>query len=241
MGSAGGEDTFEPEVDTEAGETPEDVLRDIDDENQRIVLTDQLNEAAGIGGSSGRRQVDGYNRNSTSDNWEELIRSWMVSRTSGGWHKPNNVPLYQSTGMISAGRENRGIGSWVMVVDTSGSMRDSVLQEIMQRIQSAIDTINPAKTIILPVDHRVHEPVEVSRGGKVPLSLEGGGGTRFQVAFDFIEDNYPEAEGIVFLTDGDAVDFTTMREPVTPLLWLTYGFPEERYPFGEAIKVSLYD
>ena len=241
VGNEGGStDAIKPEVDIESGESIEDVAREIEQDNERIVLQDQLNQQAGLGGSSGRRDITEHSHNSKSERWEDIIRHWMVARTQGGWNKPVNVPLYQSTKMISAGRECRQIGTWVMVVDTSGSMGDSVLQDVLGKIQDAIDTINPRKTIILPVDWVVHEAHEVMGKGPVPISLNGGGGTMFQPAFDHIADYYPDAEGIVYLTDGWANDFFEMVEPNIPLLWLTYCKSAESYPFGDAVDIDLY-
>lgn len=240
VGTAGGEDTFEPEVDTLNGESAEDVEREITQTNERVILMDELNAKAGVGGSSSLRDIRQQNKSSQAPRWNDLIRDWFSSRSNGGWNKPCNVPLYQSTRLISAGRETNSIGTWVMVVDTSGSMSDRTLQDVLANVQDAINTIKPAKTVLLPVDHTVHEAHEITHGQQVPLTLAGGGGTLFQIAFDHIADYYPDAEGIVYLTDGWAADFHNLTPPNIPLLWLTYGKDESTYPCGDAINVELY-
>ena len=241
VGSEGGTDTLPPEVPL-GDQTEQDVERAIAQENERIVLQDELNQAVGMGGSSGRVDIGHHAHDTPAQRWQDLIRDWMTSRTAGGWNKPCNVPLYQSTKLISAGRQDNAIGTWVMVVDTSGSMGQRTLQNVLAQIQDAIDTLGPRKTIILPVDSSVHEPYEVQGKGGVPLTLGGGGGTKFQPAFDYIDEHYPDADGIVYLTDGHAWDWPHLTPPANniPLLWLTYGKPEDAYPFGDAIEVELY-
>ena len=240
VGSINGEDTFEPEL--EQGETPRDAAEDIDRENERIAMNDEINDTAGFGGSSGRLDITNQqNRGELDTPWEDIIRDWMTYSTHAGWVSPFNQQVYQATGMVSAGRGGKAISNLAFVVDTSGSMCGSSLRDIMAKIQVVLDELQPRSTAIIPCDHLVRTVHDIELGGFVPETLEGGGGTCFQPALDYVERNYPTADGIVFLTDGYASDLHLIEEPNLPILWLTYGLSEDRYPFGDAIKVRLFD
>lgn len=240
VGNIKGADTFEPEL--EQGETPRDVAEGIDRENERIAMNDEINQSCGMGGSSGRLDITNHqNRGELDTPWEDIIRDWMTYSSYAGWVSPFNQQVYQATGMVSAGRGGKAITKLVFIVDTSGSMCGSALRDIMAKVQVVLDELQPRSTAIIPCDHMVREVHDIELGGFVPDTLDGGGGTRFQPAFDYVEDHYPDADGIVFLTDGYASDLHLMEEPTQPLLWLTYGLDEDRFPFGDAITVRLFD
>jgi predicted metal-dependent peptidase len=120
-------------------------------------------------------------------------------------------------------------------------MCGSSLRDIMAKIQVVLDELQPRSTAIIPCDYTVHTVHDVELGGFVPDTLEGGGGTLFQPALDYAQSHYPNSDGIVYLTDGYASDLHKIEEPTMPVLWLTYGLREDRYPFGDAIKVRLYN
>ena len=242
VGSPKGADTFEPEVNTDEGETPRDVAEEIDRENDRIFMNDEINEAAGLGSGGGRIDLqNNQDRGELDTPWEDIIRDWMTYSTYAGWVSPFNQQVYQATGMVSAGRGGKSISKLVFIVDTSGSMCGSALRDIMGKVQVVLDELQPRSTAIIPCDHMVRTVHDVELGGFVPETLDGGGGTMFQPALDYAEDHYPDADGIVFLTDGYACDLSSMEEPNIPLLWLTYGLDAERFPFGDAISVRLFD
>lgn len=240
VGQGGVGDLTEPEVDVGAGETIDDVVRDIELSNERTLLEDAVNKAATMNGSGGAEKIHDLNHQQDKLDWADHLRDWAVSRSLGGWDKPYNAPIHQSTGLISAGRESKAITCLAVVVDTSGSMSDKIITDILESIQDALEVVQPDTTHIFGVSNRVRDHYEVPRGGRVPNRLTRGGGTQFQVAFDHIAGLLPENDGIIYLTDGRAADFTTMREPETPVMWLTYGIPAANFPFGEAINITLH-
>ena len=143
-------------------------------------------------------------------------------------------------------RGGRSAGDLVFLVDTSGSNVDKV-PAMLDKVQEVLDLFAPRMTYLVPCDDRVQAVHEIPEGGRVPESLEGGGGTLLTPALDWARDNVPHADGIIYLTDGYTweTDWQNMEEPERPLLWLCFGHHREEaigesvYPFGERVPVLI--
>lgn len=235
---AGSDDTLKPEADADAGMTEEDVAREIDDANENIILAEQLNSRAGMIGSSGTREISALRTRRDGLDWCEYLKQWLTARCTSGWDKPFNAPIYTSTGLVSAGRQRKAINELAVVIDTSCSVPQTILAEMLDAVQDALDTLKPDAIHLISADHKVQQHVELRVGDKVPMALKGGGGTLFKPAFDWIEENAPFVDGLVYLTDGDAYDWQMLVEPTYPVLWLDYGRHPEYYKFGERVTVA---
>jgi predicted metal-dependent peptidase len=75
-------------------------------------------------------------------------------------------------------------------------------------------------------------------GDYVPQSLKGGGGTKFQPAFDWLADNFIEPDVMVYLTDGWSPDLHRLQEQGYPLLWLSTSRNRKDYPIGDVIEIT---
>ena len=236
---AGSADTFEPQAKPETGESKEDIIRKIDDQNEQIILTEKLNVKAGMSGATGVRQIEKLRTYREGMDWADYLKQWFSARCQSGWEKPFNAPIYTTTGLVSVGRQRKSVNELAVVIDTSCSVPQSILREMLEAVQDALNTLRPDKIYLLSVDHRVEQVIELQHGDQVPTSIKGGGGTLFKPAFDWIEDNAPHVDGLVYLTDGEACDWSSLEEPPYPVLWLDYGRHPELYKFGERVKVSL--
>ena len=115
------------------------------------------------------------------------------------------------------------------------------------KIQEVLDEFNPKAVHVIPIDTRVHETTTVYAGAALPDFLGGGGGTRFAPAFEWVEENAPWVDGLVFLTDGHCTlkHWKTLTSPDYPVLWLDYGHhePEDigtrKFHFGDRIPITL--
>jgi predicted metal-dependent peptidase len=63
----------------------------------------------------------------------------------------------------------------------------------------------------------------------------GGGGTRFQPAFDYVNENLPDTKVMIYFTDGYCFD--KVDEPDYETLWIVYNNPTFTYNFGTIIHV----
>lgn len=239
----GGQDTFEPKANPKEKKSQEEVEKEIDQHNEKVVLIDRMSESCGIGGSAGTRSVAEQNSVTKKPfDWASYLINWMSARLDEGWNKMFNTPMYSSTGMVCAGRERKSAGKLVIVVDDSGSIYDRLLKLFLLCVQEVLDEMKPEVIHLIAVDN--HYPTEdrqweLRPGDTVPESLpNGGGGTAFQPAFDWVEDNCPDCDGLVYITDGQSWDISDIREPDYPVFWLSWWLNKDSFPFGDAHRID---
>jgi len=233
----GAVDTAKPEL--AADETAEQVADEIEASNESILIGDQIDKRAGMSGAGGSRQIQQQRARTGGLDWADVLRQWLTARCAGGWDKPFNAPIYTCTGTVAAGRQKKALPEIVVVVDTSCSVPDSLLAEMLAQLQHCLDTLRPEAIHLVSCDARIREAYELREGDFVPNKLIGGGGTLFCPAFDWMKENVPNAEGMIYLTDGEAWDMGSVEEPPCPMLWLDYGTRgASAYPFGEVVSFT---
>lgn len=231
----GADDNLEPEA--ENGESTEEVIEKIEQDNERILVADSIDrKTSSTSGSTGTR-VAGQRTRLQEMDWAILLREWLRKSKRGGWDSPFNAPIYQSTGLVCAGRRTRSAGTVVLVLDTSGSIGQATYDKFLGEAQGVLDELRPEQLVLLSVSHVVADAVILEAGDVVPARLNGGGGTAFQPAFDWLEANYIEPDVMVYLTDGYSSDLATLKEPDFPLLWLSTSLPASSYKVGEVIPI----
>ena len=148
-----------------------------------------------------------------------------------------NVSEYITTGLIAAGRRGKRCGDIVFVLDSSGSIGEATYSRFLDAGRQCLDELEPENIHILSVSHMVCDAVTLQAGDTVPDSLKGGGGTRFQPAFNWVQDNVDDPDVLVYLTDGYAGDRLTIQPVDYPVLWLSTGCCIGDYPFGEVMEI----
>ena len=237
VGTAAGTDLADPILDE--GETEESFAEAVDEENERVILQDQLAEQAGTSGPSGSREIVEQRRQWAGLEWSDYVKQWMTDRLDEGWNKPIRISTFAATGLVEDDRESNSIGELAIVVDTSISVPSSVVQEMLDATQDSIDTLRPKAVHLISHDHAVRDVFELKAGDEVPRKLAGGGGTLFAPVFRHIEENCPDIDGIIYLSDLDVHDWNDVVEPHVPVLWLDWcPYRDHSVPFGERIKVS---
>ena len=210
--------------------------RAIEEDNERHILSDAINQRAGIGGGGSDRTVEQARRRSTGVNWAEYLRQFMSSSNRNGWDAPINAPIYNTTGVVAAGRRKRALDHIAVIIDTSISVPQALLQEMLGEVQAALDSGTVDRITVIACDTQVRQAAEYEFGDTVSPDLPGGGGTCFRPAFDHVEQHLPDVDGIVFLTDGEAWDWHEVVPPQAPVLWLDYGQATVKpYTFGEVV------
>jgi predicted metal-dependent peptidase len=125
----------------------------------------------------------------------------------------------------------------VVVLDTSGSIKDEEMREFVSEI-NAIKGQMRARLILHACDAElckhgpwVFEPWEEFR---VPENIYGRGGTRFTPVFDWLarEDRRPDL--LVYFTDADGQ--FPKAEPAFPVLWLVKG--RGKVPWGQRVQLN---
>jgi predicted metal-dependent peptidase len=120
----------------------------------------------------------------------------------------------------------------VFVFDTSGSIDDTILTEFCSELEAILNTVR-MKVTILMVDAKVHEPVYHFEPGDFSykaLKFLGRGGTAFEPAFEWVEEQGIAPTFMVYFTDtyGSFPD----APPDYPVLWAV-THPNGTVPWGE--------
>jgi len=125
----------------------------------------------------------------------------------------------------------------VVALDTSGSIRNSEMQEFVSEIDAIKGQVR-ARIILHACD------AELARGGpwcfepweefSLPDDIRGGGGTRFSPVFDWIEREGEEPQLLVYFTDGQG-EFPA-AEPGFPVIWLVKG--QGKVPWGQRVQLN---
>ena len=234
----GAPDTLAPEPDTAEGETLDDVVQRIEEDNDRILTTDAIDRrVAGTDGTVGARIADQRVTASRLD-WTELCREWLNKRARLGWDSPFNNPIYQTTGLICAGRRSNQAGTIVLALDTSGSIGADTYAKFLQQAQDILDELKPESLILLSVSHTVMDSRVLQYGDIVPSELKGGGGTAFKPAFDWLMENDIDPDVMIYLTDGMSYDLPQLSPVDFPLLWLSTYYPASAYPIGDVLEIT---
>jgi predicted metal-dependent peptidase len=127
----------------------------------------------------------------------------------------------------------------LFMIDTSGSMSTKMITEMYSEICGAIEQFNGKLSGYLGFfDAEVVPPKEFTSTDEFKMiKPKGGGGTDFNIIFDYIkenmQDNFPNA--VVILTDGYATFPRVEKTLGLPILWVINS--NEKPPYGKLIKI----
>jgi predicted metal-dependent peptidase len=232
----GGGDALEPEA--EEGKTIEETISQIEEDNERILVADAIDRrTSGEGGAGGQRVRD-QRVSSSSLDWCDLTREWLLKHKREGWMSPFNHVVYTSTGLVCAGRRSRAAGTVVLALDSSGSIGSATYTKFLQQAQAVLDELKPEQLVLLSVSHLVADSVILTEGDRVPNHLNGGGGTRFSPAFKWLEAHDIQPDVMIYLTDGWSFDLRQLQQPDFPLLWLSTSRNRAEFPVGEVLEIT---
>ena len=129
-----------------------------------------------------------------------------------------------------------GLGHLTFAIDTSGSIDDKELQEMLSEIRGIQQVFNPERMTIIDCDSIIHKIHDVDQNTDImSLNFHGGGGTRFQPVLDYVS-NHP-TQALIYFTDLYGED---ELDPVKyPILWICNSDLEPA-TIGETVYVDHY-
>ena len=125
----------------------------------------------------------------------------------------------------------------LVVLDTSGSIRKTEMQEFVSEIDAikgqvrARITLHACDAELSDAGPWVYEPWEEFA---LPDTIRGGGGTRFTPVFEWAEAQGSAPDLLVYFTDAEG-EFPKL-EPRFPVIWLVKGRGE--VPWGQRIQLN---
>jgi len=173
-------------------------------------------------------------------NWREEFGRFVdsVASSQPTWNRLDRRML--ALGYSLPGRTPDAVEEMVCFVDSSASIPRDGATAFASEVQAMLDTGRVSRIHVVSVDDAVRNVQVFELGDTVAkLDIKGGGGTRFDVAFDWLADNAPDAAAAIYLTDLDVWSDEWGRPPACPVLWTVYG-GKRWAPFGEIIPLDPY-
>lgn len=146
--------------------------------------------------------------------WQVLLQKFMNNRSKDlfNWNRRNRRYSEYLPSLYS-----ESLSHLYFAIDTSGSVSDEDLKELLSEIKGIKDSFRPQKMTIIDCDYAIHNIYEIDENSDIlSLKFNGGGGTSFTPVLDYLEDKQPEA--LIYFTD---LYGESSLNPVNyPILWV---------------------
>lgn len=172
-----------------------------------------------------------------SVDWCEVLRRFIDHTVPSDyrWNRPNRRHL--GAGLYLPGTYKENSPRFVVAVDTSGSMTQPMLNQIAGELTAILKDVRPERVDVVYCDADVAGTETFDPDwGPVELHAKGGGGTRFQPVFDWVEKSGEPPAALIYLTD--LCSFDTPRQPEYPVLWGVTYKTTAKGPFGETVQIE---
>ena len=167
--------------------------------------TIQAAKAAGAGNlpSGIKRLVDSLVNPQLS--WRELLPQEIQSvlKSDFTYNTPNRKGMDQGIWMPGLDREQTI--DIAIALDTSGSMTDPMMIDILSEVKGVMDQYTDFKIHLFCFDTEVHNPQEFTAHNMdefLDYEPAGGGGTDFEVCWNYFKENGIQPKKFVMFTDG---------------------------------------
>ena len=204
--------------------------------NQMRVLVVQAAQAARRAGKLGsglerlvRRQL------APTTDWPAVLRRFVRERAQDGysWSRPNRRHAWR--GVILPSAWSQRLGEIVVAIDTSASIREHELAAFAAEAKAIFAEVKPAAVTVLHCDTKVTAARRFTELDQFELCATGGGGTRFQPAFDWADTEAEQQPAcLLYFTDLDPAD--QPADPGYPVLWVATS-DRTPPPFGEVVRL----
>jgi predicted metal-dependent peptidase len=167
--------------------------------------------------------------------WRSVLRDFIsaVDPSDYAWTPPNR--RFVASGLYLPSVVRTGVGEIVIVVDTSGSIGSEELQQFAGEITAIVSDARPERIHVVYADAAVQGVEEFEAGHEIALRPQGGGGTDFRPAFEWVEQQGLAPKCLLYLTDLCCRSYPD--EPSYPVLWVTDS--PGTAPFGETLRIEL--
>lgn len=171
--------------------------------------------------------------------WKDCLAQYVTRCMSNDptWNRPNR--RFAHSGTYLPGHQGNDLNVAV-ILDTSGSTAVDT-ERFLTELHAIVESHSNYKLTIVHCDAKVQHVDEFDN--ETPFIIEngyemrGGGGTRLEPAFDYINVNGVEPSVCIVFTDGYTEEFKANMAPNYPTLWLiSEGGTKENIGFGEVIS-----
>lgn len=227
----------------------EDEIASLDHKLSMEIIEDAMSEKrwspSGLGNIFTELDADG----ASGVQWGTVLKNALQStiRSSIDWGRRNK--RFLDSEFFMPARGTKPSGDLVIVFDTSQSMWQTKAEQeqVGSEINSIVDIIRPSKVWVLYCDTAIRKVDEYERGDIIEVTPVGGGGTRFEPPFKWVEKQDIHPDALIYFTDGCG-SVSDEVEPPYPVFWAsTQREPRdsgsrEPVPWGEVVWVEIdYD
>lgn len=167
--------------------------------------------------------------------WQEVLSRFIseIAKNDYSFSKPNT--RYLQSDFIMPSLYSIEMGEIVLMVDTSGSIDNELLNRFAGEMQDICGLFkSPIKVLYIDTEVAGEQDIEPDE----PLELEpkGGGGTDFKPGFEWLQEHGISPKAVVYLTDGCCYSYP--EEPEFPVLWAVTDNKHFEPPFGEVVNID---
>lgn len=174
--------------------------------------------------------------------WKEVLRHFFETSIEAAdytWKRPSSRYVWQ--GLYLPTLEGQAVPKIVIVRDTSASIAGKYLQMFNAEVLDILDSVKPEALYVLDVDTTVQKVQSLlsDEAEAFEGDAKGGGGTRFEPAFEWVEQEQVECTCMIYLTD--LLGSFPKVPPEYPVLWVS---PEgsnlgTQPPFGDFVELTV--
>lgn len=127
-----------------------------------------------------------------------------------------------------------GLGHLTFAIDTSGSVNDEQLREMLSEIKGIQQVFSPEKMTIIDCDSEIHAVHEIDANTDIlSLKFTGNGGTSFLPVLKYVNEHPTQA--LIYFTD--LYGETDLEEVDYPVLWICNSEHAEAN-IGETVYIN---
>lgn len=214
-----------------------------DDKAAKEALDDMISQAAvaselagqGIGNLPGEIQIHLKGLREPKIDWRSLLRRYLyaIIKENLNFKKPNRR-FFPDFHLPT--RHSEGLGNVGFVMDMSGSVSDSEIDQFLSDAKNVLWNLRPKKMTLVQFSHVLVSVDEIRSAEEADaIDFSGRGGTNIEPPLEWAKENKPDV--LVIFTDGE---FSTPRcDPGVPVIWLIHNGPQFKAPFGQVVHYVI--
>lgn len=179
-----------------------------------------------------KRLIDAFTK--PKMDWRSLLETHMKSSIKSDYTFQRMNRRSWSLGAILPGMDFMDTVKLAIAIDTSGSMTDEMLRDFLGEVKGIMDTFQDFELTLWTFDTQVYNPQRFTMENAdeiLTYDPKGGGGTLFEVNWDYMKEEGLQPERFVMFTDGYPGNTWGDENYVDTLFVIHGGFTGEA-PFG---------
>jgi predicted metal-dependent peptidase len=179
--------------------------------------------------------------------WRELLPQQIQSVVRSDYSYQTPSRKGSDTGVWLPGLEREQTIDIAMAMDTSGSMTDEMGRDILSEVKGCMDQYSDFRIHLFCFDTAVHNPqvfTEHNMEEFMEYELEGGGGTDFEVCWEYFKEEGIVPKKFIMFTDGypwDSWGDETYCDTMFIVHGGGYGGRVPEAPFGITVPYERND